>query len=169
VVAARTRLALYSSAFPAALSFAPLSTLSSASSLAPLWESSSRGGDVIVLGIIHLRCERRLVNSRASGRLCRARRPPPLALMGAIILLGVVVDATAAASTLSVRRAAIVTRASLAAKAVASSSPLAAEAAASLLAAAAVAASARLAALTLASTVRRAAIVATDSVRLGAQ
>ena len=44
VVAVRTRLAPYLSAFPAALGFAPLSASSSASSLAPLSESSSRGG-----------------------------------------------------------------------------------------------------------------------------
>jgi hypothetical protein len=43
------------------------------------------GGDVIVLGIIHCRCERRLVNSRASGRLRRARRPLPRALMGIVV------------------------------------------------------------------------------------
>jgi hypothetical protein len=85
VVAACTRLAPYSSAFPAALGSAPLSTSSSASSLAPLSESSSQGGDVIVLGIIHRRCERRLVNSRASGHLRRARRPPPRALMGIVV------------------------------------------------------------------------------------
>ena len=108
----------------------------------------------------------------------------------AVIFLGVVVDVTAAASLSPVRRAAIVTRASLGAKAVASLSPLGApsqyptapvslarppyehlvalatyarftaEAAASLLAVAALAVSARLAALTLASTVRQAAIVA---------
>ena len=40
---------------------------------------------VIILGIIHRRCERRLVNSRASGRLRHARRPPPRALMGVVI------------------------------------------------------------------------------------
>jgi len=60
--------------FPAALGFAPLLASSSESSLAPLSESSSRGeGDVIVLGIIHHQCKRRLVNSRAPSRLCRAR------------------------------------------------------------------------------------------------
>ena len=124
VVAARTRLAPYSSACPAALGSAPLSTSSSASSLAPLSESSSRGGgDVIVLGIIHCRCERRLVNSRASGRLRRARRPLPRALMGIVVGFVVVggrphpprrrLNATAAASTLPMRRATIITRASL--------------------------------------------------------
>ena len=60
--------------FPAALGFAPLLASLSASSLAPLSESSSRGeGDVIVLGIIHHQCKRRLVNSRASSRLRHAR------------------------------------------------------------------------------------------------
>ncbi len=75
VVAARKRLAPYLSAFPAAFSFAPLLALSSASSLASLLESSLQGGgDVIILGIIHHQCKRRLlVNSRASSRLCRVR------------------------------------------------------------------------------------------------
>ncbi len=43
------------------------------------------GGNVIVLGVIHRQCERRLVNSRALGRLCHTRRPPPRALMGVVI------------------------------------------------------------------------------------
>ena len=74
VVAACTRLGPYLSASSAALGFAPLLASSSASLLAPLSESSSRGGgDVIVLGIIHHQCKRRLVNSRASSRLRRAR------------------------------------------------------------------------------------------------
>jgi hypothetical protein len=115
----------------------------------------------------------------------------------AVIVLGVVVDVIAAASSSPVRQAAIVTRASLAAKAVALSSPLgapspyptapvslarppyerlaalatyarfAAEAAALLSVAAALAASAHLAVLTLASTVRPAAIFA--HARLGAE
>lgn len=43
------------------------------------------GGIVIILGIIHRQCERRLVNSRASGHFRCVRRPPPRALMGIVI------------------------------------------------------------------------------------
>ena len=85
VVATRTRLAPYLSAFPAALGFALLSASSLASLLAPLSESSSRGGNDIILDIIHCRCKRRLVNSRASSRLRHARRLPPCALMGVVV------------------------------------------------------------------------------------
>ena len=66
----RTRLVPYSSAFSAALGFAPLSASSLASFLVPVSESLSRGGGRHHPRVIRHRC---VVDSRASGCLCCTR------------------------------------------------------------------------------------------------